>query len=140
MKMLNLLLVISYSICAALPLENLRNAMKEQAGTQFPTTHLFEYYASGALGNVYPDPTELDTLLTHITSEFSDILTSEVIGHTFEQQPIHAYILTAGGQDPTFLRPALLVTGQLNARELTTTSQLLFTLMHLLFDYVNGDS
>ena len=95
---------------------------------------------------------ELEELLVAIQVEFPEICHTIEIGNTYEGNPINAYVLLdspllltigqfseQGILDEIQSRPGLLMNGAHHARELTTISMVMYTMLRVLHGYVHED-
>ena len=80
---------------------------------------------------------ELENIIKLIEDEFTDMIDIIEIGNTFLGKPMKAIKLTLSNQ--TKSSPAVLLTGAHHARELTSISMNIYTILRLLYEYENND-
>jgi murein tripeptide amidase MpaA len=78
-------------------------------------------------------------------NEFSHVVRRVHVGHSYLNQSIPGFLLASGLSEDNWEaeameRPAILINGGHHARELTSTTQCLYYMMHLLFDHTEGVS
>ena len=77
-------------------------------------------------------------------SEFPEVIRQVEVGRTFHNRIIPGYMLGTGFSEEweaeALRRPGLLIMGAHHATQFTSIAQSVYTILHLLFDYVEGDA
>lgn len=79
-----------------------------------------------------------------VLADFPEVVKSINVGTTFQNKNIPGYLVglnlsPTNYEKEALARPGLLINGAHHARELTTISMNVYTLLRLLFDYTKGD-
>ena len=116
----------------------------QSSTTDFEHSGTYNRYLVGRLNNVYLEKGYLLDLMDELVSEFPDALHQITIGTTALNNPIYGYVLglNLNSSDPVAdakARPSMLITGGHHARELTTNTMSVYTIMRLLFEFVQYD-
>ena len=106
----------------------------------FDQNNMYGRIAGGTLG-VYQYPFELNELLYKLDQQFPEVFRRFTVGKTFEGRSIMGYMigLDLTTKDKTMSKPAVLVTGAHHARELTSISMSVYTVLRLLYGYVKEE-
>lgn len=96
----------------------------------------------GSLGN-YLTMEEHGDLMESIVKDYDDVIYPFSIGKTVENRPIMAYAFMLGTTNDTYAndlkeRQSILLDGVHHARELTTISQITYTMLRLLHGLEHG--
>lgn len=101
---------------------------------------MYARIAAGTLG-VYQYPFELNELMQKLDQQFPEVFRRFTVGKTFEGRSIMGYMigLDLTTRAKTMSKPAVLVTGAHHARELTSISMSVYTVLRLLYGYVKEE-
>ncbi len=106
----------------------------------FDHNSMFLKMGIGSLG-FYNSYTELTTLMTSLTQQFPECVRKFQIGSSYQNRPIYGYLIGLGltSKNLTMPKPKLLITGAHHAREQSTVSMCVYTVLRLLYQYVHQD-
>lgn len=138
------LVCLTLSVAASPPIHGLHNYMKSQYVPDFKDTDVFDKYVQGSIEG-YLTAKELHHLLNMTVNEFSHVVRRVPVGKTHLNQSIPGFLLAAGLSEDNWEaeameRPAILINGGHHGRELSSITQCLYYMMHMLFDHTEGVS
>jgi murein tripeptide amidase MpaA len=122
----------------------IRKDMEHTLVPEFNQTDIFQKYATGSLGEVYLNPTEMHQLMEMLLEEFPEVIFGVPIGKTYKNVTMHSFFmgLDLSGDDwekKARSRPTILINGLHHARELSSSSMSVYSILRLLFGYVKND-
>ena len=84
--------------------------------------------------------------MREIESQFPEVVRKVYVGETYLKKEIPGYLFTFGTlglteekmHNQTLKKPAILIDGLHHARELSSMSMTVYTMLNILFDYTNN--
>ena len=107
-------------------------------------TELYETLVHGSMGN-YLTIAEYNELMQQVLDSYgSELVFARQIGQTLENRAMMSYSIMLGAKESTWrdelkIRNSAMIDGVHHAREMTTVSQSVFSMLHLLHSYERGD-
>ena len=120
--------------------ESLKTFLRAQDSDIKNASELTEKLMIGSLG-AYLKISELEDLFESMLEDYEgEVIYDMELGKTFEGRPIMAYVFMLGTTEQTFEndlkgRRAIMIDAVHHARELTTISQVVYTMLALLHGY-----
>jgi murein tripeptide amidase MpaA len=106
----------------------------------FDENQMYQAMGIGTVGGVYMTPAELDKLMLSLDDQFPEAVRKFSIGKSSQNRDINAYLIGIGleSKDVTMTKPGVLMIGAHHAREASSVSMCVYTVLRLLYGYVKG--